>query len=308
MDFLLAGHVQRTPLRDGGDAGVPELLETPQIQALYENLDAVQNARAERLTSACESRGSAGTVANLSSIWTVGYSRPSRYNWMLQYFLRAEGLALSWVGTGRLIFSLNLRTPTSCRGRTASARGAHDAAGRAVWWADPARSARSPPAPDPVGNGPPTVFGSRHRLPKEPDAGRERPTSKPRPSMRGVNRIPVCLNIFPTSPSPRGGLVVVRGAGHRLEWKNTNPIVPSPWWEGQGGGGIAERWFVRETFPQISNGGREVPPPLTPPHVVVGRAFCAMGRGTPAARRGLQGGSAQSDAALGLWLARASDR
>jgi glutamate-1-semialdehyde 2,1-aminomutase len=26
---------------------------------------------------------------------------------MLQYYLRAEGLALSWTGTGRLIFSLN---------------------------------------------------------------------------------------------------------------------------------------------------------------------------------------------------------
>ena len=46
-------------------------------------------------------------VANLSSIWTVCYTRPSRYNWMFQYYLRAEGLALSWVGTGRLIFSLN---------------------------------------------------------------------------------------------------------------------------------------------------------------------------------------------------------
>ena len=46
-------------------------------------------------------------VANLSSIWTVCYTQPSRYNWMLQYYLRAEGLALSWIGTGRLIFSLN---------------------------------------------------------------------------------------------------------------------------------------------------------------------------------------------------------
>ena len=46
-------------------------------------------------------------VENLSSIWTVCYTRPSRYNWMLQYYLRSEGLALSWVGTGRLIFSLN---------------------------------------------------------------------------------------------------------------------------------------------------------------------------------------------------------
>jgi glutamate-1-semialdehyde 2,1-aminomutase len=26
---------------------------------------------------------------------------------MLQYYLRSEGLALSWIGTGRLIFSLN---------------------------------------------------------------------------------------------------------------------------------------------------------------------------------------------------------
>lgn len=26
---------------------------------------------------------------------------------MFQYYLRAEGLALSWIGTGRIIFSLN---------------------------------------------------------------------------------------------------------------------------------------------------------------------------------------------------------
>jgi glutamate-1-semialdehyde 2,1-aminomutase len=46
-------------------------------------------------------------VANLSSIWTIYYTQPARYNWMLQFYLRAEGLALSWIGTGRLIFSLN---------------------------------------------------------------------------------------------------------------------------------------------------------------------------------------------------------
>jgi glutamate-1-semialdehyde 2,1-aminomutase len=46
-------------------------------------------------------------VTNLSSIWTICYTRPSAYNWMFQYYVRAEGLALSWVGTGRLIFSLN---------------------------------------------------------------------------------------------------------------------------------------------------------------------------------------------------------
>ena len=44
-------------------------------------------------------------IANLGSIWTVLYTAPSRYNWMLQFYLRAEALRLSWIGTGRLIFS-----------------------------------------------------------------------------------------------------------------------------------------------------------------------------------------------------------
>jgi len=46
-------------------------------------------------------------VANLGSIWTVCYTAPSRYNWMLQYYLRLEGLHLPWIGTGRFIFSLD---------------------------------------------------------------------------------------------------------------------------------------------------------------------------------------------------------
>ena len=46
-------------------------------------------------------------VANMTSVWTVTYTQPSRYHWLLQYYLRAAGLALSWVGSGRLIFSHN---------------------------------------------------------------------------------------------------------------------------------------------------------------------------------------------------------
>ena len=52
---------------------------------------------------------------------------------MLQYYLRAEGLALSWVGTGRLIFSLNYTRRRFRRGRRPlRRRGAGDAAGRLV--------------------------------------------------------------------------------------------------------------------------------------------------------------------------------
>jgi glutamate-1-semialdehyde 2,1-aminomutase len=82
-------------------------LETPEIRALYRDLDAVWSGRAQRLNRRLRDERLPVEVANLSSIWTVCYTQPSRYNWMLQYYLRAEGLALSWVGTGRLIFSLN---------------------------------------------------------------------------------------------------------------------------------------------------------------------------------------------------------
>jgi glutamate-1-semialdehyde 2,1-aminomutase len=82
-------------------------IETPEIRALYEDLDRVWNGRADQLNRRLKQENLPVKVANFSSIWTVCYTRPSRYNWMLQYYLRAEGLALSWVGTGRLIFSLN---------------------------------------------------------------------------------------------------------------------------------------------------------------------------------------------------------
>ncbi|MBU2288876.1 MAG: aminotransferase class III-fold pyridoxal phosphate-dependent enzyme, partial [Gammaproteobacteria bacterium] len=82
-------------------------IETPEILALYDGLDERWNNRAAEFNRRLQEAGVPVRVANLSSIWTVCYTRPSRYNWMLQYYLRAEGLALSWVGTGRLIFSLD---------------------------------------------------------------------------------------------------------------------------------------------------------------------------------------------------------
>ena len=84
-----------------------ERLESPEIRGLYGNVEEIWNARAERLNQRLAEDSLPIQVANLSSIWTVKYTQPARYNWMFQYYLRAEGLALSWVGTGRLIFSLN---------------------------------------------------------------------------------------------------------------------------------------------------------------------------------------------------------
>jgi glutamate-1-semialdehyde 2,1-aminomutase len=82
-------------------------LDAPHVRELYRGLDRVWNARAQQLNRRLREEALPVEVANMSSIWTVCYTQPSRYNWILQYYLRAEGLALSWVGTGRLIFSLN---------------------------------------------------------------------------------------------------------------------------------------------------------------------------------------------------------
>ncbi|HEX7690614.1 MAG TPA: aminotransferase class III-fold pyridoxal phosphate-dependent enzyme [Burkholderiaceae bacterium] len=86
-----------------------ERLRTPEVQALYDGVDERWNARTARFNDRLRGAGLPVRVANLASIWTVLYDKPSRYNWMLQFYLRAHGLALSWIGTGRFIFSLNYR-------------------------------------------------------------------------------------------------------------------------------------------------------------------------------------------------------
>ena len=76
-------------------------------------------------------------LANLVSIATVGYETPSRYHWMFQFYLRAAGLALSWVGSGRLVFSHDYTDADVAEVSTrilAAARAMHD---DGWWWHQP---------------------------------------------------------------------------------------------------------------------------------------------------------------------------
>jgi glutamate-1-semialdehyde 2,1-aminomutase len=82
-------------------------LDQPEVQSLYEGLDERWLRRADHLNQRFEAAGLPIRVSSLSTVWTVTYTQPSRYNWMLQYYLRLHDLALSWVGSGRMIFSLN---------------------------------------------------------------------------------------------------------------------------------------------------------------------------------------------------------
>jgi glutamate-1-semialdehyde 2,1-aminomutase len=120
-----------------------KLLDSPEVAALYRDLDARWNGRAERLNKRLKDESLPVRVANLSSIWTVCYTRPSRYNWMFQYYLRAEGLALSWIGTGRLIFSLNYTEDDfdAVANRFIAAARAMEQDG--WWWCPPSATNRS---------------------------------------------------------------------------------------------------------------------------------------------------------------------
>ncbi len=80
---------------------------SPEIRELYHDLDKIWNGRREKLNRRMQDEDLPVRIENMSSIWNILYARPSRYNWMFQYYLRREGLALSWIGTGRIIFSLN---------------------------------------------------------------------------------------------------------------------------------------------------------------------------------------------------------
>jgi glutamate-1-semialdehyde 2,1-aminomutase len=118
-------------------------LQTPDGRAVYDDLDRTWNDRARRLNERLGAEGLPVHVANISSIWTVCYAQPSRYNWMFQYYLRAEGLALSWVGTGRLIFSLDYTDADFAAVADRFVKAAQAMQRDGWWWDSPALTNKS---------------------------------------------------------------------------------------------------------------------------------------------------------------------
>ena len=118
-------------------------LDSPEISRLYIDLDETWNQRAQTLNRLLRDAGVPVQVANLSSIWTVLYTQPACYNWLFQYYLRLEGLALSWVGTGRIIFSLNYTQQDFDEVAVRFVRAAQKMQGDGWWLCDPATTNKS---------------------------------------------------------------------------------------------------------------------------------------------------------------------
>ncbi|MFO0691544.1 MAG: aminotransferase class III-fold pyridoxal phosphate-dependent enzyme [Myxococcota bacterium] len=111
-------------------------LDDPEIRASYEGLDERWDRRVTELNDRLEREGLPVRFANLTSVWTTLYTTPSRYNWMFQFYLRAEGLMLSWVGSGRFIFSHAYRDEDFREVADRIVTAARKMAADGWWWSD----------------------------------------------------------------------------------------------------------------------------------------------------------------------------
>lgn len=82
-------------------------VQQPDIQEVYATAEQVWNNRVAEFNQALSAANLPIQITNMHSILSVIYTQPSRYNWMLQFYLRDAGLELSWTGTGRFIMNLS---------------------------------------------------------------------------------------------------------------------------------------------------------------------------------------------------------
>jgi len=83
-------------------------LDEPEVKEGYARQEHLWNERAARLNRRLKELDLPVRVEHMVSVFSTQYPLASRYNWMFQYYLRAEGLSLSWIGSARFIFSHDL--------------------------------------------------------------------------------------------------------------------------------------------------------------------------------------------------------
>jgi glutamate-1-semialdehyde 2,1-aminomutase len=79
----------------------------PATPALYDEMNDRCAQWAQTTNRALADAGLSVRVVHLATVWTILFIEPGRYNWLLQYYLRAQGVTLSWVGTGRCLGTMD---------------------------------------------------------------------------------------------------------------------------------------------------------------------------------------------------------
>ena len=82
-------------------------LTDPATPALYDEMNDRCAQWAQATNRALADAALPLRVVHLATVWTILFTEPGRYNWLLQYYLRAEGVTLSWVGTGRCLGTMD---------------------------------------------------------------------------------------------------------------------------------------------------------------------------------------------------------
>merc|ERR1711957_889937 len=108
-------------------------------QKPYDDMHANIKNFIEGTNSAMNKAGYPVELTNWYSVWSMKYTRPSRFHWMFQYYLRDAGVNLSWVGTGRLLFSLDWQKADydALQERILKACAEMD---KGAWWVEPGAS------------------------------------------------------------------------------------------------------------------------------------------------------------------------
>jgi glutamate-1-semialdehyde 2,1-aminomutase len=79
----------------------------PATPALYDEMNARCAGWVRDTNLDLAAAGLPVQVVHFGTVWTLRFTEPGRYHWLLQYYLRAQGLTLSWVGTGRCLGTMD---------------------------------------------------------------------------------------------------------------------------------------------------------------------------------------------------------
>ncbi|MEP4676532.1 MAG: aminotransferase class III-fold pyridoxal phosphate-dependent enzyme, partial [Lentilitoribacter sp.] len=115
-------------------------VQQPQIQEIYATAEQVWNSRTAQFNQALLNAKLPIQITNMHSILSVMYTQPSRYNWMLQFYLRDAGLELSWTGTGRFIMNLSYTDQEFQQVIKRFVAGATQMQADGWWWSSPVLS------------------------------------------------------------------------------------------------------------------------------------------------------------------------
>jgi glutamate-1-semialdehyde 2,1-aminomutase len=129
----VVGTFSAHPVVMGAMRAFLDWIEAPEAAARYSSMNTRCAAWVQATNQRLAEAGLPLRVAHLGTIWTVLFTEAGRYNWLLQYYLRAEGVTLSWVGTGRCLVSMDF-TDDDYDALTARLTAAAQAMATDGWW------------------------------------------------------------------------------------------------------------------------------------------------------------------------------